>query len=111
MLSKLQKWLQLLDSKTRNRTTYFLKSILTLQRKWPNSKKQKYADYYFNLVTDLSGMVQREFANKDIDMVKFQSFFKTTEKLKKLVNDAPYSASIDPDNMDVVEDMIKRLNF
>lgn len=56
-------------------------------------------------------MVQREFANKDIDMVKFQSFFKTTEKLKKLVNDAPYSASIDPDNMDVVEDMIKRLNF
>jgi len=96
-----------------NKESYdlFLEKHPDLAKKMALLQKEKYNEYYFNLVTDLSAMVQREFENEQIDMVKFQNFYRATDKLKKLVNEAPYEISVDSDQMDVVEDMIKRLNF
>jgi hypothetical protein len=90
----------------------FLEKHPNIVPKMVELQKQKYAQYYLELVTDLTGMVQREFEDSSIDMMRFQDFYRNTDRVKKLVNDAPYSSAVDSDRMDIVcDDLNKRLNF
>jgi hypothetical protein len=90
----------------------FLEKHPNIVPKMVELQKQKYAQYYLELVTDLTGMVQREFEDSSIDMMRFQDFYRNTDKIKKLVSGAPYTSAVDSDQMDVVcDDLIKRLNF